>query len=225
MFMVEYKRKKVQKNTFSGPLVLPFFSGCGNEREFFFENFPVATTANCSLSCHRLCNPLLHANQRMPLQKHPRTLHLNHHQLHEPRPVSPLFMSARVDGAGAPLVAAGSKIGSKIEDYLEKFSVQPLLKSVAASVVRNQPSDPVSFIISELKHWKTPQLAVQPPLNLTLLSFILLLSLVPRLHPSLRNLLPSSLAKRPQGKDPKRRCCRPSWAARCASVSPPALMQ
>jgi hypothetical protein len=74
-------------------------------------------------------------------------------------------MSARVDGAGAPLVAAGSKMGSRIEDYLEKFSVQPLLKSIAGSVVRSQPSDPVSFIISELKHWKTPQLAVQPPLS------------------------------------------------------------
>lgn len=70
-------------------------------------------------------------------------------------------MSARVDGAGAPLVATGSKIGSRIEDYLQKFSVQPLLKSIASSVVRNQPDDPVSFIISELKHWKAPQLAVR----------------------------------------------------------------
>jgi hypothetical protein len=72
-------------------------------------------------------------------------------------------MSARVDGAGAPLVASGSKIGSDIENYLEKFSVQPLLKSVAGAVVRNQPADPVSFIIAELKHWKAPQLAVPTP--------------------------------------------------------------
>ena len=72
-------------------------------------------------------------------------------------------MSARLDGAGAPLVASGSKIGSDIENYLEKFSVQPLLKSVAGAVVRTQPADPVSFIIAELKHWKTPQLAVPTP--------------------------------------------------------------
>jgi hypothetical protein len=72
-------------------------------------------------------------------------------------------MSARIDGAGAPLVTSGSKIGSDIENYLERFRVQPLLKSVAGAVVRNQPTDPVSFIIAELKHWKTPQLAVTTP--------------------------------------------------------------
>jgi hypothetical protein len=76
-------------------------------------------------------------------------------------------MSMRVDGAGAPLATTGSTIGSKIEDYLEKFSVQPLLKTVAGAVVRNQPSDPVSFIIAELKHWKTPQIAVSPAPSLS----------------------------------------------------------